>query len=585
MTFDFDTAYWPRRHRNTCKLCDNLVSRHDDIGSAVGLHYKVHSMGTHNYCGARVRVASNLHLENWRDYLTGFDDEKVVEFLEFGFPIGFEGEVELQSSATNHLGARDYPSEVEDYLRKEGAAGHIIGPFQNNPFHVPIQCSPLNSVPKKDSIERRFILDLSFPKGASVNDGIPKHSYLGDWLKLVLPSVDMLVELVREKGPGCLLFKRDLRKAYRQIPVDPGDIHRLGFRWKGHLYCDRVLPMGLRSACQACQRVTNGVAFAFCKWGYSVVNYIDDFAGAEVRDRAPEAYHSLGVLLDDLGLDESKDKACSPSTSMSFLGVLFDTVDGTLSVTNERLKEILALLEVWKKKQVASKTEVQSLIGKLNFVAACVRPSRIFMSRLLSLLRSMKDDTTVQLNPEFKKDISWWSTFLPLYNGVSMIPFAEWGEPDVEVASDSCLVGCGVFSAGQFFHATFPDFIQSARLHISALELLSVMICVKLWGQQWKGSRLQVVCDNEAAVRVLNRGFSRDAFMQDCMREIAYFAALWEFELRAVHIPGVDNRIPDLLSRWDLDVKFSRAFYHHTREFRLIECEVSDDIFKFSNLW
>jgi hypothetical protein len=32
--------------------------------------------------------------------------------------------------------------------------------------------SALNSVPKKDSLERRVIVDLSFPEGLAVNDGI-----------------------------------------------------------------------------------------------------------------------------------------------------------------------------------------------------------------------------------------------------------------------------------------------------------------------------------------------------------------------------------------------------------------------------
>lgn len=32
--------------------------------------------------------------------------------------------------------------------------------------------SPLNTVPKKDTTDRRVILDLSWPPGTSVNDGI-----------------------------------------------------------------------------------------------------------------------------------------------------------------------------------------------------------------------------------------------------------------------------------------------------------------------------------------------------------------------------------------------------------------------------
>jgi hypothetical protein len=42
-----------------------------------------------------------------------------------------------------------------------------------------------------------------------------------------------------------MLFKKDLKRAYRQIPVCPGDIHFIGFSWENCLFVDRVLPMAL----------------------------------------------------------------------------------------------------------------------------------------------------------------------------------------------------------------------------------------------------------------------------------------------------------------------------------------------------
>ena len=36
--------------------------------------------------------------------------------------------------------------------------------------------------------------------------------------------------------------------------------------------------------------------------------------------------------------------------------------------------------------------------------------------------------------------------------------------------------------------------------------------------------------------------------MNSCLREICYFAALYEFEVCAVHVPGVSNHFVDLLS-------------------------------------
>jgi hypothetical protein len=51
--------------------------------------------------------------------------------------------------------------------RKEASYGSIIGPFESNPFDCQFKISPVNSVTKKDSSERRVILDLSFPPGCS----------------------------------------------------------------------------------------------------------------------------------------------------------------------------------------------------------------------------------------------------------------------------------------------------------------------------------------------------------------------------------------------------------------------------------
>ena len=72
---------------------------------------------------------------------------------------------------------------------------------------------------------------------------------------------------------------------------------------------------------------------------------------------------------------------------MTFVGVLFNTETMTIEITPERLCELRALLTTWLNKELASLKEVQSLLGKLNFVAACVRPGRIFISRMLKWLK------------------------------------------------------------------------------------------------------------------------------------------------------------------------------------------------------
>jgi hypothetical protein len=67
--------------------------------------------------------------------------------------------------------------------------GRVVGPFKANPFIEGMVISPLNSVPKKDSLERRVIVDLNFPEGLAVNDGISKDLYLGEKVSVHYPTV------------------------------------------------------------------------------------------------------------------------------------------------------------------------------------------------------------------------------------------------------------------------------------------------------------------------------------------------------------------------------------------------------------
>lgn len=147
------------------------------------------------------------------------------------------------------------------YLEKESYSVNILGPFDSSPFQTGMKISPLNTVPKKDSSERRVILDLSFPPGSAVNDFISKEDYLGEKIELVYPKVEDFIQLIKAKGRGCHLFKIDLRKAFRQIKICPGDYNLVSFIWKKHIFCDTVLSMGARSSALSCQRTTNAISF------------------------------------------------------------------------------------------------------------------------------------------------------------------------------------------------------------------------------------------------------------------------------------------------------------------------------------
>ena len=520
-----------------------------------------------------------------------YPDRVICEFLEFGWPINYQSAEFPRSDHRNHKGAVCFPDAIDEYLFKEVSVySRAVGPFtEGSPFPEGIALSPLNSVPKRDSPDRRIILDLSWPVSKSVNDGIPIDSYLGEAVTITYPTTDSLVQMILDCGPGCFIYKRDLKRAFRQFPVDPGDYPYLGYKWRKLIFFDRVLPMGLRMSAMACQRVTDAVRYICQIADVKMCNYLDDFFGAEsTLDKATESFSFVGATLKYLGLVEAEEKSRSPSTCQTVLGVQFDTVAMTISITPERLSEISELLELWSSRRTATKSELQSLIGKLVFVSKCVRQSRIFLSRLLAQLRVMKyNHHHFRLSSEFKKDISWWRRFIRVYNGVTLISLSPWSSVDHVFSTDACLTGGGGLCDDEYFHFRFPDNILELDKDINCLELLTIVIACKLSGSKWSGLRILLHCDNMVSVSVLNTGKTRCSFLADCLREIWFISSTFEFELRAVHVPGNDNRVADCLSRWHLDefassVMFSSMIGSNAELLRRVE--VSQSLFNFTEI-
>ena len=394
--------------------------------------------------------------------------------------------------------------------------------------------------------------------------------------------VDALLDIIRLKGRHCHLFKMDLSRAYRQLRIDPRDYHYLGFRHRNSLYFDIAPPFGLRSSAMMCQRSTNAVSFMFRELGFHCTNYIDDFGGTEIPEKSDAAFHALGSLLADLGLDTSPDKASPPATAMVFLGVLVNTDDMTVSVPPERLHELFNRCSSLLSVDQVSRAELQSLLGVISYVTACVRPARVFMSTPLDTLRGHKSSTVCSLSHDNKADLRWWCYFLPFYNGVSIIKTSTWRNDPLYLSTDACGTGAGGFFAGQYFHTPFPHFVLHQFGHdINTLELLTIMAALKLWATFLRGQRLVLRCDNENNVLALNSGRSRSPGMQRCLREIWFLSAAWDFEVIATHIPGVTNTIADHLSRWHLSPTHQQRFSELTSRLTTTHVYCPPELFAF----
>ena len=134
----------------------------------------------------------------------------------------------------------------------------------------------------------------------------------------------------------------------------------------------------------------------------------------------------------------------------------------------------------------------------------------------------------------------------------------------------------------EYFHTGFPVAIQGLPIHCK--EMLAVLIAVRVWGSQLQGMKVQIYCDNEPAVNVINSGRTKDTFMASCIRELWLEVSKYGFQLRAVHLPGEENRVPDWLSRWDCGQKYRDLFNSFIGEEpeKYKDIYIQSDLFAFS---
>ena len=301
------------------------------------IYTQVTAHGVPNYRGARVRVPSALNIVAWREREGDLADQSLVDCLEYGFPIGFNGSQPPVSDIPNHSSARANPAQVRKYLSTEAEHLAIAGPFTAKPFSPWYRTNPLMTRPKRDSPDLRVILDLSFPKGEGVNSAIPVDAVDGAEFKLRLPTPLDLANRIRKLGRGCLLFKVDLSRAYRQLRSDPFDWPFL-VQWDSEYFVDTAVPFGLRHGASACQRTTEAVVSLAKQDNDTTAHpYIDDTVAAALPDVADDQYTGLLRLMAVLGLMAAPHKSVPPCFQLIWIGVLFNTLAMSMSIDPARI--------------------------------------------------------------------------------------------------------------------------------------------------------------------------------------------------------------------------------------------------------
>ena len=201
------------------------------------------------------------------------------------------------------------------------------------------------------------------------------------------------MRLIQQMGRGSHLVKVDLKNAYRMVPIHPDEKPLLGVCWNGNVYVDHALPFGLCLAPKIFSAVADAVAWSLFIRGIKIqLHYLDDFLFFG-RPQTVEVAHILDTVLGclhQIGAPVALSKTEGPGTRVTFLGILIDTELMELRIPEDKLVRLKQLVTEWLDKRVCRRKELESFLGHLSHAASVVRPGRIFLRHLFSLLARTK---------------------------------------------------------------------------------------------------------------------------------------------------------------------------------------------------
>ncbi len=298
--------------------------------------------------------------------------------IRFGVELGYEGPTDAFILSENLASTLEDTEIIDNKLRNDLALQRVVEVKAPAP---PFISSPLGLVPKHDGGWRK-IHHLSHLRGHSVNSQIPdgagemRYTRFQDSLRMVTKA-----------GKNCVIRKRDVKDAFRNLPVALQHQWLLGFKWRNKHYKEPCLSFGLSTAPFIFNLFGEGlhwILVSYLRW--ILVHYLDDFiaiftATQATSNRMRKEARAYVWVTDLLGIsrNDSKDRE---RTQITVFGIEVDKSSFTARLPPEKLEKAIKATAKVLAEQFVSFLDIQSLVGFLSFCYQAVRLSYFFMRRL-----------------------------------------------------------------------------------------------------------------------------------------------------------------------------------------------------------
>ena len=240
-------------------------------------------------------------------------------------------------------------------------------------------------------------------------------SSLNEFIKPIKFKMHTLQDLQKHLNKEKWLVKIDIKDAFHHIPIKKYFQSFLGILFGGNYYQFAVLPFGL-SAAPAIFTGILGYPIKLAKEnGINCMAYLDDIIiWADTSAKCRKDGIVLMNLLHKLGFQVHPEKSIlEPSQSITWLGVEWNGKNGTARYPEEASENVALMTKNLITKKSSSRREMESLLGKMAFIAQINPEAQIKKKMLGPPLRSWfgkERDKRKRLGNRVLNLALWWTS-------------------------------------------------------------------------------------------------------------------------------------------------------------------------------
>ena len=378
----------------------------------------------------------------------------------------------------------------------------------------------------------RLIFHLSYPKGTnkSVNANTPK-----ELCNVKYPDFSEAIKLCMEAGPSCEIVRSDWCSAFRQLCIAARCWRYLVMKARSpidqiwYYFVDKCLPFRAAISCSHFQHFPNAIVHVVqFRTKKKLVNYLDDFLFIALLKLLCNSHvREFLQICQKINFPVSEEKTFWGTMVLTFLGMLIDTINQTVSIPHDKICKGQALIDeiLDGNKKKLTVLQIQKICSFLNFLCRSIVPGRAFTRRMYALTAgkpNLKKHHHVRLNNETKLDLTMWRHFLN-HPSAFCRPFMDFTQTfqanETDFYSDaSGGIGMGAANNCSWMYAEWPEqFLAEMKPSIEFLELFALVAAILAWVHRYANRRIIIFCDNQGVVSMVNHHTSSCKY---CMRLI-----------------------------------------------------------------